>query len=356
MTVRIYTSQDASAPSLTGAAGSLTSLLDAVLVNGYGSQTAAGWTIGQTTTNKRQYIMAAGGTGFSLYVDDTAPGGGGAREARVCGFQSMSAITPTGVGQFPTSSQSTIGVGTLVIRKSASADATVRKWTIVADGHTFYLFVETGDYTNTLATLAFAFGDFFSYASSDLSNCIIIGRTIENNSGAVQGGTTNIYEPLPILSLMNGAGLSNTITGHFVAANYTNLGGSIAVGKHSDQAKMGCANGGSGQIVGYQGTWNNSTSNSIFTLQFVYPNGPDNGLFQSPIFIHHNGFVRGYLKGLWCPLQHQPLTHNDTFSGSNNLAGKSFIVQNAMSVVFNGASPTSAFAGQYFVEYSDTWN
>lgn len=42
MTVRVYRWDDASAPTLTGQLGSLITLLDAVLVNGYGSKTAAG--------------------------------------------------------------------------------------------------------------------------------------------------------------------------------------------------------------------------------------------------------------------------------------------------------------------------
>jgi hypothetical protein len=51
MTVRIYRSTDGSAPVLTGQAGKLTDLLDAILVNGYGSKTAAGWTINQRIWN-----------------------------------------------------------------------------------------------------------------------------------------------------------------------------------------------------------------------------------------------------------------------------------------------------------------
>lgn len=71
MGVTLYQWTDASAPSLTGQVGSLTALLDAILVNGYGSVSAAGWSIAYTSTNKRQYAMASGGTGRQLYVDDT---------------------------------------------------------------------------------------------------------------------------------------------------------------------------------------------------------------------------------------------------------------------------------------------
>jgi len=347
---------NASAPNLTGQAGSLTTLLDAVLVNGFSGFTALGWTIGQTTTNKRQYIMAAGGTGFSIWVDDAASGSGGAKEARCAGYATMSATTPTGTGQFPTSSQSSIGFGAVIIRKSTTADATVRYWTIVGDGHTFYLFTETGDYTSTLATFSFGFGDFFSYSSSDVNNCMIMGRPIENTANASQGATGNFYESMPILNMMGSGGLSTTVAGCYINSNFTGIGGSIAFGKHSDQAKMGMAGGGTIQVVGYQGSINTSTTNSTWTNQFFYPNNPDNGLYQAPIFIHHSGFVRGYLKGLWCPLQNQPLTHNDTFSGTNNLSGKSFIAQNTNNVTFNGSSQTTGMVGQFFVEYSDTWN
>ena len=51
MTVRIYKSTDSGAPTLTGQAFSLISLLLACLVDGYGSKAAAGWTKPYTGTN-----------------------------------------------------------------------------------------------------------------------------------------------------------------------------------------------------------------------------------------------------------------------------------------------------------------
>jgi len=347
---------NANMPNLTGQSGQLLTVLDAALVNGVSGFTALGWTVGQNTTNKKQYIMAAGGTGYSIWIDDAAPGAGGAREARCAGFKTMSGTTPTGTGQWPTSSQSTIGFGALVIRKSTTADSTVRYYTLYGDGHTFYMAIETGDYTNVLATFTFGFGDFFTYCATDIDNCMIMARPIENTAQAVQGATANYYEPMPMLNIMGSGGLSTTIPGQYVAANFSGIGGSLAFGKHSDAAKMGGGAGGDKQIVGYQGSINTSTTNQTWTNQFAYPNPEDNGLYMAPIFIHHGSTVRGYLKGLWCPLQHQPLTHNDTFSGSNNLSGKSFLAINTNNVLFNGSSPTSGFAGQFFFETSDTWN
>src|SRR5487761_2687143 len=94
-TVNTYQSTDASAPILTDTAGSLVALLDACLVNGYGTKTGAGWTIAYTGTNQRVYKMSATlGTGNSVYVDDSATvSGSTAEEAYLTGFEA-----PTGLG------------------------------------------------------------------------------------------------------------------------------------------------------------------------------------------------------------------------------------------------------------------
>ncbi len=361
MTVRIYRSTDASAPTLSGTSGALLTVLDAVLVNGYGSKTAAGWTIAYTGTNLRQYAMAAGGTGCQLYINDTGPGAGAAREARINGFKTGTAIG-TGTGQFPSTGQMTAPSGAVVVRKSTTADSTARPWTIIADGNTLYMFIETGDNTAPFAAIPWMFGDFFSYSSTDTSNCIIIGRTIENIGVFT---TQNIYtdagwaEHFSNLSAMTTTGLTNTLGGHYVCASYTNTGGSVPVGKHSDQTKMGSQHNGTCMFTGYLGYASTGSSNTGLTwfTGFNYPNFPDSGLYMAPIYIHHNGFVRGYFKGLWCPLQHHPLSHNDTFSATGSLNGKSMVVQDTPVLANNTQSSGLSFAtGQIFIEYSDTWS
>lgn len=359
MTVRVYRSSDASAPTLNGTAGALATVLDAILVNGYGSQTAAGWTIAYTGTNKRVYTMASGGTGFSAYVDDAAPGAGGGREARITGFTTPTGLG-TGTGQFPTSAQLAIGIGAVVLRKSATADSTARAWTCLADGHTFYLFAETADMTSPFCAYPFMFGDFFTYGSSDTSNCIVIGRVVENTNqvGATFFATqASMYDCFASLSAQGGTALSNLLPGHYVAATFTNVGGSIGVGKHADQYKMGFTSN-MGQ-VGYLGSYGTNgvgnTGGQLWTTEFIYPNGPDSGLYVSPMWIHHNGFVRGYLKGLWCPLQHMPLNHNDTYTGTGVMAGKSLLAQNILGCS-NNTSPVAMTAAQIHIETSDTWS
>ncbi|WP_332772046.1 hypothetical protein [Phenylobacterium sp.] len=362
MTVRLYRSTDTSAPSLTGVAGTLTSLLDAILVNGYGSQTAAGWTIAYTGTNKRVYTMASGGTGYSIYVDDSAPGTGGGREARVSGW-----TTPTGLGagsgQFPTPAQMAAPSGALVIRKSATADATARAWTVVADGHTFYLFSETGDFTSPFCAYPFMFGDFFTYGSTDANNCMIIGRTLENNANAgVAAGFSqaSMVDAFGSIAYCNSTGLSNTLPGHFIASNYTGVGGSVPAGKHVDIAKMGGQQAGAlGPMqMGFLGIWTTGSqgTGTSWTSEFNYPNSPDSGLYVSPVWIHHNGFVRGYLKGLWAPLQNHPIAHNDTYSGTGVMSGKSLLAQDIIGLSNCWNSGPIVGAAQVHIETSDTWS
>lgn len=356
MTVRVYRSTDASAPVLTGAAGSLVALLDACLVNGYGALAAAGWTKALTAANKAGYKQnltgANNASGMYLYVDDTAPGAGGAREARVCGFETMSAITPTGTGQFPTAAQSAIGTGQLVIRKSLTADATARAWTLVANGQTIYLFIETGDQpTPNVGALTFVFGDFKSYKSGDQYAVGIIARNIENS-----GAATN--EPFSMMGgqASNTWGPSAKYFGHFVARHWTGLGGSIQFGKSFDYGKFGqnifmgwqtdtqTAFGGTVQMT--------SGRNTVGTnAQFPAPNGPDGAIWLSPVYNFHNWSFRGYWPGMWAVLHDKPLAHNDVITiASGNLNGKTLLCQQFYAYISGNET------GQIMIETSDTWS
>lgn len=334
MTVRLYLSTDASAPVLTGQVGSLTTLLDAVLVNGYGSKTAAGWSIAYTATNKRDYKQGTGSNGFYLDIDDTGPGGGGAKEARLRGYEVMTAQA-TGTNLFPTTAQSsTFGV---ICRKSTTADATARPWYCVADATCFYLFVDTGDMTGPNYAMAVAFGDFFSYKAGDVYNTIIIGRTGEN-----QGG--NQYESLPKLSSVQNM-LIAFEAGHYIARSWTATVGALPCIKTTSGIAYGGLNVSyNGIVMGSHGTY--------------YPNGPDSALELAPVWLMHNSSVRGYLKGLWNPCHVQPLGHGDQFSGTGNMAGKSFMALNMQSTLNDSTAngPANSIYGQVVIETSDTWS
>jgi hypothetical protein len=346
MTVRLYSSTDASAPTLTGQAGSLTTVLDAILVNGYGSQTAAGWTIAYTTTNKRAYQQASGGnsgTGLFWYIDDTAPGAGGAKEARAIGFETMSAITPTGTFAFPTYAQSSVFSGLngfVALRKSTTADATARPWVCVADAHTCYFFPETGDFTNPLLTIPFAFGDFFSYHASDTYGVFIAGRNGENSNAGANQAWCGVL-------MSDWWGASSAGVSAWTDRSFTGVGGSCPFVNSFDMSPMNETVGAYGSNnLGCGIGWNLTPAN------FSYPNPADNACHVSPIWLIQENGWRGYHKGLWAPQHFLPFNHRDqiTVSGGN-LNGKSFIALNILLYGFNAASQS----GQMLVEYSDTW-
>lgn len=304
---------------------------------------------------------AGNGTGFCMNINDNGPGAGTFKEARINGFETMSALS-TGTGQFPTGAQSAIGTGQLVIRKSTTADGTTRFYTIFADQTVVYMSIETGDITAPLAAYIWSFGDFYSYSSTDTSNCAIMARTGENTSNATAAANVAL-DHFGALSAggANGVGtvLSNTLVGHFCAANYTNIGGSLAFGKHSDQTKMGLCQTQTALVdtmwMGYQGQTVSGGNNSTWINQFNFPNGPDQGMYAAPVWLHHNGNVRGYFKGMWCPLQHQPLNHNDTYSGTGNLNGKTLCAQQGVGLPNTGTNTASVYVPQIHFETSNTW-
>lgn len=129
MTVTIYRSSDASAPGLTGQAGSLIGVLDACLVNGYGAKAAAGWAKEFSGTNLAVY-RAPSGNRLRIRVNDT-----GTTVARVVGYETMTDVD-TGVNPFPTAAQVS---GGLYVRKSETADSTV----IVGSGRHRHCFLCT---------------------------------------------------------------------------------------------------------------------------------------------------------------------------------------------------------------------
>lgn len=104
MTVRVYHSTDSSAPVLSGQVGALIGVLDAILVNGYGSKAAVGWTKAFSGTNMAAYKQSAGSNQLYLRVDDT-----NATDARVVGYETMSDVN-TGTGPFPTATQQSGGL------------------------------------------------------------------------------------------------------------------------------------------------------------------------------------------------------------------------------------------------------
>ena len=320
MGVTTYKSTDGSAPTLAGTVGSFITLLDAVLVNGYGSKSAAGWTKSYSGSNKAAYRQGSGNQFYMRIQDDGNREDGtasaaGAREAKIRGYEAMSSVD-AGTGPFPTTAQRDTNTGALTVRKSTTADSTARDWIILADNRTCYVFVATGDTAGQYRCVKF--GEFYSLVTGDSYRTMLMARPIENSgsSGSEAVGT-----------LTTVAAVS---AGDYLARAYTGVGSAQTAGKHGDATK--------GSVT-------------ILSGNLTYPNSPDSAIYLSPVWISEGtaGLVRGRCRGLWQPL-HVVGSFNDgdIFTGAGGLAGKSFL---AIKLV-PGVAGTSGVA---FMETSDTW-
>lgn len=281
------------------------------------------WLEAFTGTNQKAYRP---NTGNRLYlnVNDNGPGAGGAKEARVVGYETMSAVG-TGTNLFPTATQAANG---LFARKSASADGTTRSWIVVADHRTFYMFVLTTDISNTY--FGWGFGEVYSIVSgSDSWNTMIVARSTENSA-------VGTVENLDIINTSS-SGINTDMLGHYIARRAAGTGGSMPSAKIGDASLTGS----SGTRVGMIGN-------------MPYTNPADGGLYISPVrWVDTNGGsgngIRGRIRGFW-HFMHAlgNVADGDTFSGAGDLAGKTFLV------IKGGPGNGAALASVYIIETSDT--
>jgi len=222
----VYRSTDASAPVWNGTAASSITVLDAVLVNGYGAKAAAGWTKAFSGASKAAYRNGAASIARTyLRVQDDGPGAGGARESRVVLYKTMTDVD-TGTLPVPTVAQFANG---LFIRKSTTADSTARPWMILADDKTCIIVIQTGDLVAGVTYgSACYFGDIFSYLTADAMGAFISAREVENSvqtaerlfnfstvlpgswsSGYISGTHLGVYDPRALNAIIPGLATSS---------------------------------------------------------------------------------------------------------------------------------------------------
>ena len=322
MTTTIYKWTDASAPSLSGSVGSLTALLSACLVDGYGAKVNAGWTKPFTGTNGASFLQGTGSNGFYVNVNDNAPGTGGARNARVRGYETMTAFD-TGTNLFPTAAQFANG---LFVRKSTTADTTIREWLVAADSRTFYVFVRTADVAQNW--VGWYFGEFYSFKPT----------TDNFRTGLWAGSAENSFDattdPLYGSSITLGTTTGVSGSGRSLARSYTGVAGAVSGSTTSVIIDRPLGIGGAAGTI-------------------VYTNAADNKEYLYPLRITENsaattGSMRGRFRGLW-GWSHPTNTvaDGDTFSGSGDLAGRTFVA-----LKFWGTSTNAVL----IIETSSTWD
>jgi len=308
----IYTSSDTGGPGpITGQAGSILTVFDACLVNGYTGHAAAGWTKPFANSSNSGCYKQGSGAGFAFHVQDN---GGNVtstfKEAWATGWETITAVNATngtGSGQFPLPTQNS---GHVVIPKSNTADGTARPWIIFADSATVYLFVMTGAVgAAALVYCNFRFGDVYSFrGSSDAFRCMIHSQASEN-SLASAGRTIDNTDRQNSTT----AGAANG-SGFYVARP----GGGAAGGASTVCLQIGDMTKGGATAEGA------ALLGSIPT-----PNAYDNSFYLCPLQICEatSQMIRGRIRGLYhvChPLAN--FADGQTFQGSNDLAGKTFMI------------------------------
>lgn len=199
MPTRFYFSNDAGSPGnlSTGTAGSFIALLDACLVNGYGSKASAGWVKHTVSATVAVYEPGAGFPKKFLRVSHALGQG-----ARVRGYDTLDdALAGTESLAWPTDSQA--GSGGLYPVPSAYTYI----WWLAADEQTFYFggletsvgssFSAIPPASNVHASLGF--GQFKTYFPGDTNNWFIFG-------GPTSGALTGTLQ-------------THSLTGHYTSRN-----------------------------------------------------------------------------------------------------------------------------------------
>lgn len=201
MTVNVYSSDDVGAPALTGEVGSLTAVLDACLVTGYGAKAAAGWSKPFVGTNIAVFRQGAGSQSYFQIKDDGVDGTNGAKSGQVYVFDTMSDAT-TGTNKTP-STYTTSHYHQ--IPKSTTLDSTSRGWKIYASNKACYVLTKTGISTADAYQVSF-FGDYNMINPTHGKAAIICA----GNASAVVGNSSSdmgIFTPIYIGTNANSAHL-----------------------------------------------------------------------------------------------------------------------------------------------------
>jgi hypothetical protein len=297
-TPTIYRSSDASAPVISGTASALRLALNAILVDGYGSQPAAGWTKEFENAGSHLVVYRPGaGQRRYLYLDDSP-----AQLSAFRGYGSMSSIS-AGVEMFPAVSSASPN-----LRKSVTANSTARPWICLATSSTFYIII----FGNQAALGSFDGGD-AHFAFGDLVESPLIGH--DYLTFIIGGSDVSTTSTTATVS-RQAFNFNNTNT---VVAPNSSLCGSFTQLPLPTQM-LSLSNNHWGEVesggAGFP-SYPDPSTGKLLISQFLAMHG-------------HGGqtnIIAGKMPGLWCVCHPASnFTNLDTFSGSGDLAGRTFLI------------------------------
>lgn len=312
----VYTSTDPGAPQLTGQVGSLVALLDAVLVNGYGSgataKPGAGWTLAFTGLNKRAYRNNPLFSGGYLRVDDSnSVAGATARVAYVRAYESMSGID-VGMNPSPTPAQLANGD---TWAKSYDLNGVARAWTVIATAKWFYIFMDVNNLGLVGAVPQFA-GDIDSIVPGDKFAFVVSSGSGGNAAPTVATSVTGIlYGQNNFSSLVS--------SGSWMLRGINGTPGGVAL--------LPCVDRGKG-----------SGNDPFGRNGFPYPAPGSGGLLADPIYLRESAWtLRGMMPNCFGPLHALPLTDMATYQGLSGFGGSEVLAKS-----YRGLSVSVSYAGQ----------
>lgn len=349
ITVKVFRSTDTGAPSVSGTAGSLITLLDACLANGYNSVTLTSLAVSgnvATATKANHGFSAVGTVGPVVRIagatpselngdwrivvvdadtftfatsgisDQTATGTITAKRAPA-GFSKVfsgtnkaayraddvnatrlylrvddTTTTYATVKGYETMSDVDTGTGSWpstarYLPKSSAASSTARPWVLIADGRLFFLVINSdgGSYFDDLT-----FGDILSYKAGDAYHCWLCAGTVTGYGNGASSGQ---------LSLLNNS------TGSDIARSYTQTGSSVSGLRHSHRI--------SNLHLGEAGN--------------AYPSPVDNGFHAWPVEIWEGSTAaRGILPGVYNPIHNANPANGTIITDVPQLSGRSLLV------------------------------
>lgn len=341
--VKRYYSIDTGAPSLAGQAGSLIGLLDAILINGYGTASINGITRSGSTVTVETAVahglqqgavaLIAGADQVDYngqWIVDTVPdtthftfdagvltpvspatGTMTVKRAPVgltkafAGTNKAAYQLPAGTSQallrvddstttyasitgYESMTDVDTGVnglatGTSVWAKSSTADATARPWIAWCDDRFVWLLVKW--HASAGMWSAYCWGDTVPFNPLDVYCTMLIADTaIGGSNPGSNGEAMRIgHNPTGYIPLTNT--WSAPFSGHRMARSYNQIGTSINVGKTSLAAMLASMNTNGGKkFIGQDG--------------MAYPSPVDNGFYVQPIYVVHDFAWRARLPGM----------------------------------------------------------
>jgi hypothetical protein len=273
MAITKYSSTDASAPQITNfTAGQLVSVLDACLVNGYGSKASAGWSIVYTGANLRVYRPPSGNRCY-LRVDNSNASG----YAVVQAYATMSDIN-TGTEPFTNSA---------AVNWCQSQDNAANPWEVIASDTSFYY---VGSHATVVAHKAiFFFGDYVARNTAFVYNTALIHGV----NGTYRDNMEYNYDLQTI----------NT-SGKYCRRGWNEI---LQTGQQFTYLTVG-----------------NSSYLGLHTALSVFPDPILGDMVIEPVNMVQNSSLIGKMPGLY-DIIHSPssaVSYPVTFSGSGSLSGR----------------------------------